>query len=257
MRLWALTEGATATALLYVGRSDALTALQTVSVASGVPNTVMLCFMCVALWRAVKIEAGDLDVNGPQFTTGLLDVLSAPTTYSLPVVLMSTFAPWYCMGVAAGELERPNGRKRTHTLILATQFYTWIAFLALRGFFSANGMAGWSVLFGFFAYATWIRISIRQKYGINGNMAEDLFAVAMLFPFAAYQMEHHVRNYRPKDLGDKHDFVNGSVRLSSSESKTESCYILMTGGKFSGDTNDRNTNVGFFAERIYLVKLCP
>ena len=67
---WALTEGATATALLYVGEEKALNALQTVSIASGVPYTIMLCFMCVALWRAVKVEAGDLDPNGPQFTTG-------------------------------------------------------------------------------------------------------------------------------------------------------------------------------------------
>lgn len=240
---WALTEGATATALLYVGGSEALTALQTVSVASGVPYTVMLCFMCVALWRAVKIEAGDLDVNGPQFTTGLLDVLSAPTTESVSKVLLSIFAPWYCMGVAAGELERSNGRKWTHMLILAIPFYTWIALLVLGGLVSGIGIVGWSVLFGFFAYATGIRISIREKYGISGNMTEDFFAVAMLFPFAAFQMEHHVRNHVTKDHGDRDPFVNVSVRLSSPERNAESCYIPMKEDKFSCDTNDRNTNV--------------
>ena len=240
---WALTEGATATALLYVGGSEALTPLQAVCVASAVPYMVMLFFTCVAFWRAVKIEAGDLDVNGPQFTTGLLDVLSAPTKESVSKVLLSIFAPWYCMGVAAGQLERPNGTKWTHMLMLAIPFYAWIALLVLRGLVSVSsiGIVGWSVLFGFFAYGTSIRISIREKYAINGNMAEDFFAVAMLFPFAAFQMEHHVRNCRPKDYEDGGPFVNGSVRLSSPESNTESCYIPMR--EFSCDINDTNMNV--------------
>lgn len=50
---WALTEGATATALLYAGGTDALNALQAVSIVAGLPYTILLCFMCVALWRAV------------------------------------------------------------------------------------------------------------------------------------------------------------------------------------------------------------
>lgn len=196
---WALTEGATATALLYVGEEKALNALQTVSIASGVPYTIMLCFMCVALWRAVKVEAGDLDPNGPQFTTGLLDVLSIPTVESVCKVIISIFAPWYSMGTAAGMVEKPNGRKWTHMLIMALPFYACISMLVLERLYLFSGIChvGWTLLFGFFAYATGVRNSIREKYEINGNVAEDFFAVMVLYPFAAYQMEHHMKNHKP------------------------------------------------------------
>lgn len=196
---WALTEGATATALLYVGEEKALNALQTVSIASGVPYTIMLCFMCVALWRAVKVEAGDLDPNGPQFTTGLLDVLSIPTVESVCKVIISIFAPWYSMGTVAGMVEKPNGRKWTHMLIMALPFYACISMLVLERLYVFSGICyvGWTLLFGFFAYATGVRNSIREKYEINGNVAEDFFAVMVLYPFAAYQMEHHMKNHKP------------------------------------------------------------
>ena len=196
---WALTEGATATALLYVGGNEALNALQTVSIASGVPYTIMLCFMCVALWRAVKVEAGDLDPNGPQFTTGLLDVLSTPTVESVCKVIISIFAPWYSMGTAAGMVEKQNGRMWAHMLIMALPFYACISMLVLERLcvFSGICYVGYTLLFGFFAYATGVRNSIREKYQINGNIAEDFFAVMVLYPFAAYQMEHHMKNHKP------------------------------------------------------------
>ena len=196
---WALTEGATATALLYVGGNEALNALQTVSIASGAPYTIILCFMSKALWKAVKVEAGDLDPNGPQFTTGLLDVLSIPTVESVCKVIISIFAPWYSMGTAAGMVEKPNGRKWTHMLIMALPFYACISMLVLERLYVFSGICyvGWTLLFGFFAYATGVRNSIREKYEINGNIAEDFFAVMVLYPFAAYQMEHHMKNHKP------------------------------------------------------------
>ena len=240
---WALTEGATATALLYVGGNEALTALQTVSIASGVPYTILLCFMCGALWRALKIEAGDLDVNGPQFTTNLLDVLSTPTTDSVVKVFLSIMAPWYFMGVAAGKVERPNGRTWTHMLILAIPFYAWITLLAMGLFVSGIGYVGWCVLFGFFAYATGIRNSIREKHGINGSMVEDFFEASILYPFTAYQMEHHMKNYRPRTTGEDHSFKNGTTGHCH-YGKSESCCIpLGEVEKLLCDQNERNTNV--------------
>lgn len=241
---WALTEGATATALLYVGGDKALNALQTVSIASGVPYTILLCFMCVALWRAVKVEAGDLDPNGPQFTTGLLDVLSTPTTESVVKVFLNIFAPWYSMSIAAAEVERPKGRKWTKMLILAIPFYTWIALLALEFFGIASGICyvGWTVLFGFFAYGTGIRISIREKYDIHGNMVEDFFAVMILYPFAAYQMEHHMKNYRGRD-SEEHHVQNGKPGHCVSYDKSESCCIPLEEMEKLVDPDQRHTNV--------------
>ena len=191
---WALTEGACATALLYSGGTNALRALQAVSISAGVPYTILLCFMCVSLWRAVKMDAGDLDPHGPQFTTGLLDVLSNPTLSSVGKVLLAVVAPWYSLGKAAAKLGGPNDSKWRYMLVLAIPFYLWIVFMALEPIVDGISYVGWTVLCGFFAYATSIRNSIREKYGIYGNMAEDFFAVMLTYPFAAYQMEHHMDN---------------------------------------------------------------
>ena len=51
---WALTEGATATALLVAAGNKGLNALKTVSIVMGLPYTIIVCFMCVALYRLVQ-----------------------------------------------------------------------------------------------------------------------------------------------------------------------------------------------------------
>jgi choline-glycine betaine transporter len=61
---WAFTEGAAATALLYTGRflgkaDDALKTLRSLSLCVGLPYTFLICFMCLALWRAVQYEMED------------------------------------------------------------------------------------------------------------------------------------------------------------------------------------------------------
>ena len=56
---WAVTEGAVAAVLLYAGAAsgeDALTALQTMALASGLPFCVVLLGMCYALVRALRQE---------------------------------------------------------------------------------------------------------------------------------------------------------------------------------------------------------
>ena len=189
---WALTEGATATALLNAGGAEGLVALQSMSIASGVPYTILLCFMCVALWRAVKMEGGDLDPHGPQFTTSLLDVLSSPTKKSVGKVLLAIIAPWYSMGNAAYKSGGKKEKRWVYMLLLAVPFYLWIILMALEPVVSAISYVAWTVLCAFFAYGTSIRYSIRERYSIYGNIVEDFFAVMVLYPFAAYQMEHHM-----------------------------------------------------------------
>merc|ERR1712054_165946 len=72
---WAVTEGATATALLWVGGADALGALQSASIIAGFVWTVALCFMCTSVLRAVKLEMGDADItNGLKFSTSVFDI---------------------------------------------------------------------------------------------------------------------------------------------------------------------------------------
>ena len=56
---WAMMEGATATALLVAGGKKGLDALQTAGIVSGLPYTFIICILCVSLWRAVKVAAGN------------------------------------------------------------------------------------------------------------------------------------------------------------------------------------------------------
>ena len=191
---WALTEGATATALLNAGGNEGLAALQSMAIASGVPYTILLCFMCVALWRAVKMEGGDLDPRGPQFTTSLLDVFSKPTKKSVGGILLAVIAPWYPMGNAAYKIERGKHARWWYMTIMAVLFYLWVILMALEPAVDFISYVGWAFLMGFFSYATAIRYAIRLEYNIYGNSVEDFFAVMVLYPFAAYQMEHHMDN---------------------------------------------------------------
>ena len=78
---WAFMEGATATALLVAGGANGLAALQSASIASALPYTVVVCLICTAIWRAVKVGAGDLDPHAPTFACGLFDPLAAEPTH--------------------------------------------------------------------------------------------------------------------------------------------------------------------------------
>jgi len=67
---WAVTEGAVAAVLLYAGTAtgeDPLTALQTASLASGLPFCVILLVMCYALVRALRQDPlfADAHAAGP------------------------------------------------------------------------------------------------------------------------------------------------------------------------------------------------
>ena len=57
---WAVTEGAVAIATVASGGFDSLSGLQAVSIVMGLPFTFILMIMCTSLWRALKIEAGDM-----------------------------------------------------------------------------------------------------------------------------------------------------------------------------------------------------
>merc|ERR1711884_763324 len=68
-----MTEGAAATALLTSGGSESLSALQAAIVVIGLPCTILVSLICVAIWRALKIAHGEMDPFGPQFECGLFD----------------------------------------------------------------------------------------------------------------------------------------------------------------------------------------
>lgn len=209
---WALTEGATATALLYVGGTDALQALQAVSIAAGLPYTILLCFMRVALWRAVQMEAEDLDPFGPQWRVSLFAPISSPSWKSTYKFLLAVLAPWYVIGLAAEKRKASSSKGLAcNMLLMGVPFYAWIGMM-IAELIPVEGISyvGWAVLFLFFAVATAIRTNIRVADGIHGNMVEDFFAVMLLYPFAAFQMDQHVM-YGLNEKKKKEDAENGGT----------------------------------------------
>lgn len=76
---------------------------------------------------------------------------------------------------------------------MGVPFYAWIGVMIVE-LIPVEGIAyvGWAVLFLFFAVATAIRTNIRVADGIHDNMVEDFFAVMLLYPFSAFQMDRHV-----------------------------------------------------------------
>lgn len=191
---WALVEGATATALLVAGGADSLKALQTASVAAGLPYTIILCFVCIATWRALAMETGDLNPYGPDFAVALIDPIS-------------TMRPQLWLGVIKNILLTPltlyNVLKKHNIAAVgisvgaAIAWVAWIALLILevvhihhptiklKGIYSL----AWVFYLGFASLVTVARAKIRDHYGINGNPIEDFFAAMLVYPAVMVQLE--------------------------------------------------------------------
>ena len=183
---WAVTEGACATGLLVAGGTDALTALQTVSVAAGLPYTVIVCFMCVALWKALTSERKP-NRKSPGFLTSLFHVFTCPfSLHKIGDFLIALATPWFTAGRASAKLR--NGKVYAPMVILAILFHTVIILIVLKEVENDVVYIGWVVLMGYFAYVTAIRADIRQAYEIEGNMLQDFLIVMFLHPFAVDQL---------------------------------------------------------------------
>ena len=221
---WAVTEGACATGLLVAGGSDALTALQTVSVAAGLPYTIIVCFMCVALWKALTSdETSDSKTqpnrNSPGFHTSLFHVITIPLTWQkMGEFAIALTIPWFAAGRASARLR--NGKVYAPMAIMAVLFHTVIILIILKEVENDLLYIGCVVLMGYFAYVTAIRADIRQEYEIEGNMLNDFLIVMFLHPFAVDQLDKqtvlgHARN--EDDGAEMKDFKGNEMDLDENE----------------------------------------
>ena len=53
---WAIIEGVIAAALLWVGGTQAIEALQAGAISTGLPFTILLLLMCICLLKGLKTE---------------------------------------------------------------------------------------------------------------------------------------------------------------------------------------------------------
>ena len=214
---WALTEGATATALLVAGGRNSLTALQTVSVACGLPFTFVLNWTCVSMWRAVREEAGEIELTDGKWDCSVWDL---NTMRKLKTVLISIPCPWLVLTQVRMKLDKKTdlASQICNNVFYALPFYLWIILLICSVQVKGISYVGWALLIFFFAFASVNRGEIRELYDIEGNMIEDFFSFLVLYPLACMQVsEQLIHGVSPEEKAlyememDKrnHDIPNG------------------------------------------------
>jgi len=219
---WALSEGAVAIALLQAGGTDSLKALQAVSIIAGLPFTIILMFMCTALWRALKIDQGEMpprsirtDWSLPLYG-GLFDILEIPLslgrsgipkTSAIRDFAIGIFAPplllWKAMRGLAGKKAGENKEASTASTLIADAFLAagcgllYLAFWIFHILTWADvepglwGMA-WAAHFFFAGVVGVVRLNVRNFYHIEGSGIEDFFACLVLWPQALAQLTEQV-----------------------------------------------------------------
>jgi len=184
---WAVTEGATATALLAAGGTRALYALQSVSIVAALPFTVILCYVCLALWRACAMEEGDINPYGPDFKLGVLDALLVPTPKLIIQFFFNILIAPYTISKAAARL---SGSSILWYLVPSSLlFIAWPVFLLSSLAIQGLIYVGWICYIGFVCMCTGVRIAARAKYGIGGTAPEDLLSCLLCYAGVAVQVD--------------------------------------------------------------------
>jgi len=202
---WAFTEGGLAIALLLSGGSDSLGALQAVSIITGVPLTIFVCFICMSLWVTLKCETGEFYAD--QYTTwamplygGIFDYLeflfsmgrsSLPDVKHGPGFLISLFFP---PAILFSSCQRVPSMSSVYKLLLpAFALVFWVGFLfSMIARYAAPkvGFQGFEFFF-FCAFATCVvalRYEVRNLYNIEGSGLRDALASFFTYPQAVWQV---------------------------------------------------------------------
>ncbi|KAH8045762.1 BCCT, betaine/carnitine/choline family transporter [Aureococcus anophagefferens] len=167
--LWAITEGAAATALLKGGGGDpdrGLKALQAVSVVSGLPFTIVLMYMSHALYIAVQEEVGDLDEFRPDFRTSCLE-LTWKTASRL-----ADRVPFVYVWKILTKLD--DDKTLVYTALAFLIFYFGVVLLLLAPMEANLRMIAGAFYMAFAAVVAYCRYSVRKKLGIaTGDLMTD------------------------------------------------------------------------------------
>ena len=63
-----------------------------------------------------------------------------------------------------------------YQILFALPFYLWIILMICEVTVEGISYVGWTVFLVFVVYGAGVRINMRDKYKIEGNMVEDFFA---------------------------------------------------------------------------------
>lgn len=217
--LWSLTEGGLAIGLMRAGEvgstgagGGATKALRAMSIAVGLPFTIVLCYMTVSLYRMIKIDEkksdDDKDTQEKSYNWampiygGLFDGLEyffsfggliggTPKSFmdylKIDVVQFFTgLAPFVHVYQVLTKLDE-NGKNKFETFALTfVVFGLWVTWWVGLIIEEHSDHGGW------FAFAnsmfvllaiiqTIIRGRVRERHGIEGNILEDFCACYIFF----------------------------------------------------------------------------
>ena len=195
---WSFGEGAVASVLLAVGGSEALTALQTVSIAAGLPFCAILLVLCYSFWYTLKTdfnkkklrnELTDSDTriisNQPRhWEFDLLDSTNPQLTNPSIIknwfyaLLCPCFAQWnnYMKMCSKDSKSKvfglSNDAQGTFWSILIFSTSLMALIFAILGIF-INGCTILGLIFYIFFVAVnaWQRMRIRNYFGITGDQS--------------------------------------------------------------------------------------
>eukprot|EP00088_Acartia_fossae_P056450 TRINITY_DN6574_c0_g1_i10.p1 TRINITY_DN6574_c0_g1~~TRINITY_DN6574_c0_g1_i10.p1 ORF type:complete len:871 (-),score=132.30 TRINITY_DN6574_c0_g1_i10:960-3572(-) len=206
---WAVLEGLTATALLTAGGSKALKALQAVSIASGLVYTILICVVCVALWRALKMTSGEIIDEKKEFAIDILDPLLADPIKEIfqrqhfkrtktKLLLFIKFliniplAP-FSLGKCCKYIYG------SYTMIPAIIYFTLLLALFVILHILEVGVPGcyalaWVSYIAFAFSVSVVRQAARQKLDIQGNILEDFCVSLFLYPSVVLQILESLDN---------------------------------------------------------------
>jgi len=201
---WACTEGALAHALVVSG---GLRVIQGVAIVATFPYTIAMCFLCVSLFRTLKLETGDEKITSSRksFNTNVFDVFegfdpeskhpNAPSRKERSLaVLRAIVFPFKSIKNTALECEYTPYMA---TIIgLSANFFQWMAlslFVASKFRDGANSM-GWLMYLAFVSIVAKMRKDLRDKRNVYGNAFEDIFSGLTFYPFTIAQMEHEIKS---------------------------------------------------------------
>ena len=207
---------------MYGGGPDALAALRAVSIVSGLPLTIAICFMCASLHRACKVDFGEEDImRSTRFITGLFDWTEAfspnmprmPKGIELPTpgarlssFFLSLFAPFFTLHDMNAKLWPQGIQAAVTSASVAVLFVAWIACMVGGvGDYNASyvGWVSYTFMTGIIAY---VRFKARQSYKVYGFWLEDAFACLTMWPWVCSQLSlqaNYVSGQPPVDVNEE------------------------------------------------------
>lgn len=218
---WGIAEGAVAYSLLEAGGANALTALQTASIAAGLPFCIIMIGMMIATWQMfIDMEREDPDfmktqeaemaeaakqrskTRGPErrWKRRLLEYVNQTIMGVLccgrPNVLQllkAIVAP--CL-VDFESLTRAQMDPWIGTTLSAIFFFLFVLFHILEAAERGLWTFAWMSYFIFVAVTALNRSAVRDKYNIRGDAMCDCCMVFWCYPCAVLQTEQEVEELR-------------------------------------------------------------